>query len=30
MDALLKGDVASFMKQLDENGVKPIVVTWKK
>jgi photosystem II stability/assembly factor-like uncharacterized protein len=30
MDALLKGEVATFMKLLDDNGVKPIVVTWRK
>src|SRR5204862_5337131 len=30
MDALLKGEVAAFMKLLDDNGIKPIVVTWKK
>ncbi|HWA32794.1 MAG TPA: hypothetical protein VG737_01625 [Cyclobacteriaceae bacterium] len=30
MDALLKGEVAAFMKQLDDAGVKPLVVSWKK
>ena len=30
MEALLNGDVAAFMKQLDESGIKPIVTTWKK
>ena len=30
MEALLKGDVAAFMKQLEDSGVKPIVVSWKK
>ncbi len=30
MDALLKGEVAAFMKLLDDNGIKPIVLSWKK
>ncbi|MBS1978835.1 MAG: sialidase [Bacteroidetes bacterium] len=30
MDALLKGEVAAFTKQLDDSGIKPIVITWKK
>ena len=30
MDGLLKGDVAMFMKQLEESGIKPIVMGWKK
>ena len=30
MDALFKGDLTVFMKQLDDSGIKPIVLTWKK
>jgi hypothetical protein len=30
MDALLKGEIATFMKLLDDSGIKPIVVSWKK
>lgn len=30
MDGLMKGDVAGFMKQLEDSGIKPIVLSWKK
>ncbi len=30
MDALMKGSVAAFMKQLEDSGIKPIVMSWKK
>lgn len=30
MDALMKNNVAGFIKQLEDSGVKPIVMSWKK
>lgn len=30
METLLKNNVAAFVKQLEDSGVKPIVISWKK